>query len=138
MEKALEEFRRFLTSEKRASEHTVRAYLHDLAEIRAFATAALGHPPTLEELDVIVCRSYLASLHGRNDAVTIGRKLSSLRAFFRLAVRRRLCKSSPVAALRAPKRAKRLPSFLGKEDVGRLLDGGGRGEGVGTEPCAQA
>ncbi len=46
---------------------------------------------------------------GQNDAVTIGRKLSSLRAFFRLAVRRRLCKSSPVAALRAPKRAKRLP-----------------------------
>ena len=71
-----------------------------------------------------MCRSYLASLHGKNDAVTIGRKLSSLRAFFRLAVRRRLCKSSPVAALRAPKRAKRLPSFLGKDDVGRLLDGG--------------
>ena len=59
----------------------------------------------------------------RNDAVTIGRKLSSLRAFFRLAVRRRLVRGSPVAALRAPKRAKRLPAFLGKEDVGRLLDG---------------
>jgi len=44
-------------------------------------------------------------------------------AFFKLAVRRRLVASSPVAALRAPKRAKRLPSFLGKEDVGRLLDG---------------
>jgi integrase/recombinase XerC len=56
--------------------------------------------------------------------VTIGRKLSSLRAFFRLAVRRRLCAGSPVAALRAPKRARRLPSFLGKDDVGRLLDGG--------------
>src|SRR5665213_128909 len=124
MEKALEEFRRFLTSEKRASEHTVRAYLHDLEEIRAFAVATLGHPPSLEELDVILCRSYLASLHGRNDAVTIGRKLSSLRAFFRLAVRPRLCKSSPVAALRAPKRSRRLPAFLGKDDVGRLLEGG--------------
>ena len=61
----------------------------------------------------------------RNDAVTIGRKLSSLRAFFRLAVRRRLVRGSPVAALRAPKRARRLPVFLGKDDVGRLLDGGG-------------
>src|SRR5665213_2105714 len=138
MEKALEEFRRFLTSEKRASEHTVRAYLHDLEEIRAFAVATLGHPPSLEELDVILCRSYLASLHGKNDAVTIGRKLSSLRAFFRLAVRRRLCKSSPVAALRAPKRAKRLPSFLGKEDVGRLLDGGTRSDDAGTDACGRA
>jgi integrase/recombinase XerC len=83
----------------------------------------LGHEPGLDELDAVVCRSYLASLHGKNDAVTIGRKLSSLRAFFRLAVRRRLVRSSPVAALRAPKRAKRLPTFLGKDDVSRLLDG---------------
>jgi integrase/recombinase XerC len=138
MEQALAAFRQFLTAEKRASEHTVRAYLRDLDEFRAHAEATLGRAPALDELDVILCRSYLASLHGRNDAVTIGRKLSSLRAFFRLAVRRRLCKSSPVAALRAPKRARRLPSFLGKEDVGRLLDGGARDEELGDDACARA
>ncbi|HLK93409.1 MAG TPA: tyrosine-type recombinase/integrase [Polyangia bacterium] len=138
MDQALAAFRQFLTAEKRASEHTVRAYLRDLDELRAHAQATLGRPPALDELDVILCRSYLASLHGKNDAVTIGRKLSSLRAFFRLAVRRRLCKSSPVAALRAPKRAKRLPSFLGKEDVGRLLDGGTRDEELGSDPCGRA
>ncbi len=138
MEQALAAFRQYLTAEKRASEHTVRAYLHDLGEFRAHAEGTLGRAPGLDELDVILCRSYLASLHGKNDAVTIGRKLSSLRAFFRLAVRRRLCKSSPVAALRAPKRAKRLPSFLGKEDVGRLLDGGARGDDAGDDACARA
>jgi integrase/recombinase XerC len=122
MDQALAAFRQYLTAEKRASAHTLRAYLHDLDELRAHAEKTLGHAPSLDELDVVVCRSYLASLHGANDAVTIGRKLSSLRAFFRLAVRRRLVKGSPVAALRAPKRAKRLPMFLGKEDVGRLLD----------------
>ena len=138
MEQALAAFRQFLTAEKRASEHTVRAYLHDLGEFREHAVATLGRAPALDELDVIMCRSYLASLHGKNDAVTIGRKLSSLRAFFRLAVRRRLCESSPVAALRAPKRAKRLPSFLGKEDVGRLLDGGPRADDAGTDACGRA
>ena len=113
METAITAFRRYLTTEKRASEHTVRAYLHDLDELAAFARASLGHPPELDELDVVLCRSYLASLHGRNDAVTIGRKLSSMRAFFRLAVRRRLATSSPVAALRAPKRAKlSTPNFV--------------------------
>src|SRR3954466_7086429 len=123
MQRALEAFRQHLTAEKRASEHTIRAYLHDVGELEAHARAALGRAPALDELDAGMCRSYLASLHGRNDAVTIGRKLSSLRAFFRLAVRRRLARSSPVAALGGPKRAKRLPSFMGKEDVGRLLDG---------------
>src|SRR5262249_38738309 len=59
MEQALAAFRQFLTAEKRASEHTVRAYLHDLDEFRAHAEAALGRPPALDELDVILCRSYL-------------------------------------------------------------------------------
>jgi integrase/recombinase XerC len=122
VDEAVAAFRQFLTAEKRASEHTIRAYLHDVDELRTHAVRTLGRPPRLDELDVILCRSYLASLHGRNDAVTIGRKLSSLRAFFRLAVRRRLCTSSPVAALRAPKRAKRLPRFLGKEDATRLME----------------
>jgi len=123
MQDAIGAFRDHLRSEKRASEHTVRAYLHDVEELTAFAQRLLGRAPTLIELDAVVCRSYLASLHGRNDAVTIGRKLSSLRAFFKLMLRRRLVTASPVGALRAPKRSKRLPAFLGKEDMGRLLDG---------------
>jgi site-specific recombinase XerD len=123
VEAALAAFRQYLLSEKRASVHTQRAYLHDVDELLAFAGKALGRAPaSLGELDLIMCRSYLASLHGRNDAATIGRKLSSLRAFFKHSVRRRFTPSSPVAALRAPKRAKRLPSFMGKEDMGRLLD----------------
>lgn len=126
METAVAAFRQYLTAEKRASEHTIRAYLADVEELVAFARRTLNREASLGELDVILCRSYLASLHGRNDAVTIGRKLSSLRAFFRLAVRRRLVAGSPVAALRAPKRAKRLPSFLGKDEVARLLDARGR------------
>src|SRR4051812_16439676 len=98
-------FRDHLGSEKRASPHTLRAYLRDVEELGAFARQLLGRVPKVRELDSIICRSYLASLHGRNDAVTIGRKLSSLRAFFRFLVRRRLVSSSPVAALRAPKRS---------------------------------
>jgi len=117
-------FARHLTTERRASQHTVRAYLHDVRELLAFAADANrpGRPLAPDALDVTTCRSYLASLHGRNDPVTVGRKLSSLRTFFRLLVRRRVVASSPVAALRAPRRAKRLPAFLGKDDVGRLLD----------------
>jgi integrase/recombinase XerC len=125
MDDAIAAFRQHLTAEKRASAHTVRGYLHDVDELVGFARDTLGRGPELAELDVVLCRSYLASLHGRNDAVTIGRKLSSLRAFFRLCMRRRLTKSSPVGAIRAPKRAKRLPAFLGKEEVGRLLEGDG-------------
>lgn len=123
MEQAVAAFRDHLRSEKRASPHTVRAYLHDVGELAAFVKKLVGRPVALADLDPIACRSYVASLHGHNDPVTIGRKLSSLRAFFRFLVRRRMVPQSPVAALRAPKRARRLPAFLGKDDVTRLLDG---------------
>jgi integrase/recombinase XerC len=121
---AIQAFRQHLVSEKRAPDNTVRAYLHDVGELAAFARAAGGgRDPALAALDVILCRSYVASLHGKNDGVTIGRKISALRAFFRFAVRRRLVPSNPVAGLRAPRRARRLPAFLGKDQAARLLDG---------------
>jgi integrase/recombinase XerC len=136
VEAALAAFRQYLTSEKRASEHTQRAYLHDVDELVAFAREKLGREPAPADLDLMMCRAYLASLHGRNDASTIGRKLSSLRTFFKLSVRRRFVSQSPVSALRAPKRARRLPSFMGKEDVGRLLDGRGARPDVTPEALA--
>ena len=42
---AIEAFRKYLVSEKRASAHTVRAYLHDVQELAAFARAARGRGP---------------------------------------------------------------------------------------------
>jgi integrase/recombinase XerC len=131
-------FRQHLVTEKRASPHTVRGYLHDLQELLAHARELRPGegPVTVAELDLVACRSYLASLHGKNDAVTVGRKLSSLRTFFRLLVRRRLSAGSPVAALRGPKRAQRLPAFLAKDEAARLLSppsGGAAGERTAAE-----
>jgi integrase/recombinase XerC len=114
-------FRQHLVTEKRSSPNTVRAYLRDLEELLTFARRGGEGPITVADLDAATCRSYLASLHGRNDAVTVGRKLSSLRTFFRVLVRRHLAASSPVAPLRGPKRAQRLPAFLAKEEASRLL-----------------
>jgi integrase/recombinase XerC len=123
MEPLAELFRQHLETEKRCSANTVRAYLRDLEGFFAHVRAArgTGGPVSVGELDLAACRSYLASLHGRNDPVTVGRKLSSLRTFFRLLVRRKLASGSPVAALRGPKRARRLPAFLAKDEAARLL-----------------
>jgi integrase/recombinase XerC len=132
-------FRQHLESEKRSSPHTVRAYLADLEEFLGFVRAGRGEnageaaEPSIGQLDIIACRSYLASLHGKNDPATMGRKLSSLRTFFRLLVRRKLAATNPLAGLRGPKRAQRLPKFLGKEEAGRLLDGHPGEERTGFE-----
>jgi integrase/recombinase XerC len=130
MEPLLELFRQHLSSEKRASEHTLRAYLGDLEELFAHARGLLGKSApealTPASFSAMVCRSYLASLHGRNDPATVGRKLSAMKTFFRLLVRRKLLTGSPVAALRGPKRRHHLPAFLGKDEAVRLLEPAGK------------
>jgi integrase/recombinase XerC len=121
-------FRQHLESEKRASPNTVRAYMADLHELMAHVRARRGSgiaqdaPLQITELDTFACRSFLAGLHGKNDPASMGRKLSSLKTFFRLLVRRRLIAGNPLSSLRGPKRAHRLPEFLGKEEASRLLD----------------
>ena len=42
MDEAIAAFRQYLTAEKRASVHTVRAYLHDVDELRAHAVTDAG------------------------------------------------------------------------------------------------
>jgi integrase/recombinase XerC len=129
MEPLLELFRQHLASEKRASAHTLRAYLQDLEELFGHARSLRGDNAaqalTPADLSTPVCRSYLASLHGRNDPATVGRKLSAMKTFFRLLVRRKLLAGSPVAGLRGPKRRPHLPAFLGKDEASRLLDPAG-------------
>ncbi len=126
MEPLLEQFRQHLASEKRASQHTLRAYLTDLEELFAHARGLLGarapEALTPSHFSTTVCRSYLASLHGRNDPATIGRKLSAIKTFFRLLVRRKQMPGSPVTGLRGPKRRPHLPAFLGKDEATHLLE----------------
>jgi integrase/recombinase XerC len=125
----LDVFRQHLAAEKRASAHTLRAYLRDLeswllyvAQTRGGQGAALGDV-MLSDLDVMACRGWLASLHGQNSGATIARKLAVIRSFFRLLVRRRLVSSSPVSTLRGPRRGHKLPTFLDKDEATQLLDG---------------
>src|SRR5205814_9367440 len=119
-----ERVRQHLETEKRCSPTTTWASLRALPgffdHVRAARTSDTG-PIAAVELELGACRSYLASLHGRNDPVTVGRKLSSLRTSFRLLVRRKLAAGSPVAALRGPKRARGLPALLAKDEAARLL-----------------
>jgi integrase/recombinase XerC len=140
MEPLLELFRQHLGSEKRSSAHTLRAYLGDLDELFAHARSLragdAAQALTPGDLSTSVCRSYLASLHGRNDPATVGRKLSAMKTFFRLLVRRKLLAGSPVAGLRGPKRRPHLPAFLGKDEASRLLESTGDDAVQATE-CAR-
>ena len=118
----------FLRGQRGLSENTVRIYLDDLASFRAYLLReSLG----LAGMDRQMLRGYLAWLattalggKGGYARVSIARKLTVLRSFYGFLVQEGLFKSSPVPSGRSlrVKVQKRLPGFLGRREVARLLE----------------
>ncbi len=122
--RAVEGFLAHLRDERRASPETLRAYASDLAQFGAHvAASAPGRPPELAELDTLSVRGYVAHLSRAGlEKTSIARKLSSLRSFFRYALRERWIESNPAAAVRTPRLPRRLPRHLTVDEVFVLLD----------------
>jgi integrase/recombinase XerC len=120
----LELVRRFsehLRYEKRASPHTVRAYLSNLDAFLSFAVEKRGELEPAQ-LDIPLLRSYLASLFEKNEPVTIARKLSAVRAFLRFLRRERLIDENLAMLVKPPKAKKALPSFLTADQAAALVE----------------
>ena len=123
-------FLQALASEKGYSAHTIRAYGHDLAEFAGYAAGGGGASSgkkeqrslAIDEIDNLTVRGYLGLLHRKNEKITIVRKLSALRSFFRHLLKYRLADEDPTAAILTPKHNRRMPSYLSVDDMFRLLD----------------
>jgi integrase/recombinase XerC len=120
LDELAERFSAHLATEKRASPHTVRAYLGNLAELIAFARERGRTVPSA--IDIPILRSYLASLFAANEPATVARKLSAVRAFLRFLRRERLIEENVALLLRPPKAKKSLPSFLTVEQAATLVE----------------
>ena len=122
MDELVERFREHLQFEKRASPHTVRAYLGNLGAFLTFAREKRECEPQPRDLDIPLLRSYVASLFDRDEPVTIARKLSAVRAFLRFLQRERLVDENLAMLVRPPKAKKALPSFLTPEQAAALME----------------
>ena len=118
MERYIEKFIRYLTIEKNYSPNTITNYRLDLEDFKAF----LGEI-NIESVDYLTLRKYLASLKEKNlTSRSMGRKLSTLRSFFKFLTREGLLKSNPILVLSSPKMEKHLPQFLTEAETRRLIE----------------
>jgi len=77
----------------------------------------------LEKIGYLDLRKYLAVLKEKNFGNrTVGRRLSTLRSFFRFLCREGYLKINPILMLSSPKLEKHLPSFMTEEEVIRLIE----------------
>ncbi|HUH03135.1 MAG TPA: tyrosine-type recombinase/integrase [Kofleriaceae bacterium] len=120
--RAAAEFAEYLAVQRAYSPRTVEAYGRDLEELRALYHQRTGREPAPARITTLDIRQPLAQLFDRNDAATIARKLSSLRAFFRFLMARGVVDGNPARAVRSPKRRKPLPRALDVDATFRLVE----------------
>jgi integrase/recombinase XerC len=129
MHEAIEAFLRYLDRERNASLHTVRAYGDDLRQFARHACAELGRQARPDDVDPLLIRSFLASLHRRGlKKSSAARKLASLRTFFRYLCREGRLARNPARALLSPRVERHLPTHLGEAQVVALLAAPGDGD----------
>jgi integrase/recombinase XerC len=123
---AVARWQRWLTSERRASPHTVASYGRDLAAFLDFLGEHLGGTPDLAALEALAPADFRAYLARRAaDAKmrsSTARALSVLRGFFRFLDRRGLVHNAALAAVRTPKLPRSVPKPLSAEDADAALD----------------
>ena len=117
-----ESFLQYLKIEKRYSLHTVRSYLNDLDQFYSFLTS-MGLPENPVEVTSHDIRAWIVSMLDNNySAVSVHRKISCLRVFYRYLRKEGIVKSDPLEKVVLPKRKKTLPVFIEEEALVNLLD----------------
>lgn len=122
---SVEMFLAHLELEKGYSAATVAAYGKDVMQFEAVLVrqgASLAEPEKITRRQV---QSFLAELHRQSmNKSSMGRKLSSLRSFFRFCARMRFISALPTDGIGNPKTEKRHPDMLNVDQAFVLLDAG--------------
>ena len=122
----LDRFATFLRVEKSVSSHTLRNYMSDLAQFFSFVEKpnerAERRQISSVQIDHHLIHAYLSVLHRRNKKSSIGRKLSTLKSFFRFLVREGELERDPTVLISSPKQDQPLPTHLVVDDMFRLLE----------------
>ncbi|MGB0403745.1 MAG: tyrosine-type recombinase/integrase [Salibacteraceae bacterium] len=118
----IDEFLQYISSEKRFSHHTIKAYQKDLETFQLFILNhfEINDLTKVSHQDV---RSWLVDL--KSSGLTnrsINRKISTLKSFYRFLLREAVVENNPMAKVVAPKSGKRLPEFVEKDKIELILD----------------
>lgn len=120
---SVESYLNYLQHEKRYSPHTVLAYRTDLVQFNEYIEQTYEMGP--EEAKYVHIRDYIVHLmEDEVGANSIGRKLSSLRGFYKYLYRQKIILTSPMSLIKAPKTPERLPVFIEEQKLDHLLDSG--------------
>ena len=117
---AVEFFLGYLRTARNLARHSLAAYGTDLLQLAGFLEKrGTTDPAAVTHLDL---RAWLGEVKAAGRArATVARKLAAARSMFRWLHREGMLPAYPAAALRSPKKERKLPRFLSREEMERLL-----------------
>ena len=115
----IEEFKSYLTTEKKSSANTVSSYVRDLTQFHRYLQ---GEGLSLAEADTDVIEGYDSWLTGKGkSAATVTRSLASLKCFYNWMVSAGLREDNPAQGAKSIKVERKLPQILTNQEVELLL-----------------
>lgn len=119
-----EEFLSYIEKEKRYSKHTVVAYENDISQFHDFLNRKLANF-VLTEVTHKVIREWIVLLMSKGvTSVTVKRKISTLKVYFKFLMREGVLVSNPVELVTIPRVGKKLPVFLSENKMDDIKYGG--------------
>lgn len=122
----IDSFINYLRYERGYSDYTIKGYSKDLSQFEFFVKEKCEGVFDPIIIDPSLVRSWIVELldSGRS-AVSVNRKLSSLKSFFKFLIKQGVIKVNPLRFVSGPKTRKPLPYFVKENDMAGLLDGDG-------------
>jgi integrase/recombinase XerC len=116
----LEKFKAHLETEKGSSPHTVRNYLIDLLDFERYLVGTMKL--TLLAGTHAAIRGYMGTLAVDHAATSRGRRLASIKSFYKYLLRQKLLPGNPAKLVKSPKKPQALPKVLPVDEVFAILD----------------
>ena len=118
----VDRFIEYIKFEKRYSAHTVISYRTDLEQFLSYLTT-IYKTEKIEEADYLIVRSWFVSLmQAKISPRSINRKKTTLKSFYKFLIKEGVITVNPMNKVISPKTSKRLPVFVEKEKMKKLLD----------------
>lgn len=125
----VDEFLNYLRYERNYSGHTVEAYKKDLRQFEEYVKVYQEGEFIPETIGADIVRNWIVTLLDEGfSPVSVNRKLSSLKSFFKYLMKQGVLSANPIRLVAGPKTKKLLPNFVKESEMEQLLDGDGFGE----------
>ena len=121
MEELIEVSVRYLTAERNLSPYTLRNYRADLSDFGRYLQVEEDIGPL--KVDRQTFRRYLGRLRETATApASVRRKVSTIHTFYRFLTREGILERDPLLGVSSPKRERRLPKVLDKEQLTAMIE----------------